>query len=172
MSHSLLVAIDVQKGFINQWTGQIPARIEDLQGRFDRVTATRFVNPEGSAHRKWLHWDRFAPGSEDAGLAFAPRQDAEIIDKSTYTCVTPKFVSNLKLNNIATVHLAGIATDNCILKSAVDLFEAGLRPVVLAFACASHGGPEAHACALLLLKRFIGAGQVMEADPGEGWRPA
>ena len=68
----------------------------------------------------------------------------------------------MKQNRVERVHLCGIATDNCVLKSAVDLFEAGLEPLVLAADCASHGGPECHAAGLLLLARFIGAERVIE----------
>ena len=49
-----------------------------------------------------------------------------------------------------------------MLKSAVDLFEAGIEPVVLADHCASHGGRDCHEAGLKLLKRFIGEGQVVE----------
>ena len=159
---SCLIIIDVQKGFVNQWTGHIPARVEDRQGEFGRVIVTRFVNPPGSPHRRFLGWTRFAAGSADAELAFQPREGARIIDKSTYTCASSDFITELKQNRVERVHLCGIATDNCVLKSAVDLFEAGLEPLVLAADCASHGGPECHATGLLLLARLIGVERVID----------
>ncbi len=158
---SCLIIIDVQKGFINQWTGHLPARVEARQEEFGRVIASRFVNPPGSAHRRLLGWSRFAPDSADAELAFRPRDGARIMDKSTYTCATGDFVKELKQSAVGRVHLCGIATDTCVLKSAVDLFEAGLEPLVLAADCASHGGPECHDAGLLLLARFIGADRVI-----------
>ncbi len=158
---SCLIIIDVQKGFINQWTGHVPARVQARQDEYDRVIVTRFVTPPGSAHRRLLGWPRVGPGSPDVELAFAPRDGAEIMDKSTYTCATDDFVTKLKQNGVGRVHLCGIATDTCVLKSAVDLFEAGLEPLVLAADCASHGGPECHAAGLLLLARFIGAERVI-----------
>ena len=155
-----LLIIDVQRGFINDWTGAIPARVEALQADYRCVIATRFINPPGSLHRRLLGWPRFAPGSRDIELAFRPRDDARVVDKTTYTAVTPDLLGELERGGIEEVHLCGIATDNCVLKTAVDLFEAGIKPVVLADACASHGGPECHACGIRLLKRFIGESQV------------
>ncbi|MCP5366777.1 MAG: cysteine hydrolase [Hyphomicrobiales bacterium] len=162
MAEGILLIVDVQRGFINRDTNHVPDRVAALQDRFARVIATRFVNPEGSMHRRLLHWHRFAPGNGDIELAFTPRPDARILDKAAYTCLTPELRAQWIHEGVDEVHLAGIATDNCVLKTAVDLFEARIRPVVHADACASHGGPACHAAGLMLLKRFIGAEQVVE----------
>ncbi len=161
MPSPALLVIDVQKGFLNDWTAHIPASIEALQDRFETVFVTRFNNPEASNFRKLMGWRRFAPGSEDTELAFTPKKGAIVIDKPAYGCVTPAFLERLRAGGIETVYLSGIATDSCVLKCAVDLFEAGPTPIVLADFCARHGGPECHECGLLLLKRFIGERQVV-----------
>ena len=162
-----LLIIDVQKGFINDATRHIPARVADLARHYDQVIVTRFINREGSAHRRLIHWDRFAPGSDDTPLAFEPPAGAAMIEKSTYSCVDAAFRARLELIGAEEVHICGIATDNCVLKCAVDLFESGFRPVVLADYCASHAGIEYHRWALKILKRMIGAEQVRDA-PGGG----
>ncbi len=161
MAQGCLLIVDVQKGFINSATEHIPARIQALQSDYGIVFASRFLNPPGSMHRRLIGWDRFAPGSEDAELAFAPRPDARIFDKTTYTSLTADLLSMLAREGLGKVHLCGIATDGCVLKSAVDLFEASIEPVVLADACASHGGADCHEAGLKLLRRFIGEGQVV-----------
>lgn len=162
-----LLIIDVQNGFINDATRHIPARVEDLARRYDAVIVTRFINREGSAHRRLIHWDRFAPGSEDTPLAFAPPEGAAMIEKYTYSCVDAGFRARLEVLGAEEVHICGIATDNCVLKCAVDLFESGFRPVVLADACASHAGADYHRWALKILKRMIGIEQVHEPPDGE-----
>ncbi|MCP4330456.1 MAG: cysteine hydrolase [Alphaproteobacteria bacterium] len=161
MPPSCLFIIDVQSGFINRWTSDIPARVEALQNRFDHLVATRFYNPEGSFYRRLIGWDRFAPGSDDIALAFTPRVDARIVDKAQYSCLTAEVAEFLTSSGIERAHLCGIATDNCVLKTAVDLFERGIEPVVMADYCASHGGPECHQAGLLLLARFIGGDQIV-----------
>lgn len=162
MAASCLIVIDVQKGFINPWTAHIPAAVERLQAGYDRVVATRFHNPEGSLYRRLIGWQRLGRETADFPLAFTPRDDAPVIDKASYTCVTADLLEDLERWGAEEVHLCGIATDNCVLKSAVDLFEAGVKPVVLAYAAASHGGPDCHAAGILLLERFIGAAQVVK----------
>jgi len=156
-----LFIIDVQRGFINEWTRHIPDRVAALQEKYDRVVVTRFVNPENSFYRRLIHWSRFAPDSADVALAFAPRADALVVDKAQYSALVPMVADMLGGERIERVDLCGIATDNCVLKTAVDLFERGIVPVVLADACASHGGPDCHEAGLLLLRRLIGRGQVI-----------
>jgi nicotinamidase-related amidase len=161
MSRTCLVVIDVQHGFVNDHTAAVPARVESLQHDFDRVFVTRFYNAEGSPWRRLIHWHRMERDSAEFGLAFSPRPDATVIDKPAYTCVTPAFLRTLSAEGIERVHLAGIATDNCVLKTAVDLFEAGLEPRIHTDACASHGGDEAHRCGLMILGRMIGRDQLL-----------
>jgi nicotinamidase-related amidase len=161
MAEKCLLIVDVQRGFINQWTAHVPAAVEALQRGFRRVVVTRFFNPEGSLYRRLIGWQRFARDSADFPLAFTPPEGAPVIDKPTYTCVGRDFLKTLAAWDVARVHVCGIATDNCVLKCAVDLFEAGVEPVVLAEACASHGGPDCHAAGIKLLQRFIGVRQVV-----------
>lgn len=161
MATSCLIVIDVQKGFINEWTEAVPAAVEAAQNDYDLVIATKFVNEADSPYRRLIGWERFAPGSPDTELAFTPRLGAQIIEKSVYTCVSAAFLEEAKVKGLTRIDLCGIATDNCVLKTAVDLFEAGLTPVVHADLCASHGGRELHESALVILRRFIGDAQVV-----------
>ncbi len=163
MSKRCLLIIDVQKGFVTDATRHIPDKVAALQREYDLVFASRFVNPPGSMHRRLIRWDRFAPETEEAELAFSPRPDAQIVEKTSYTCVSDDLLKTLAKNDISRVDLCGIATDGCVLKTAVDLFEAGVTPVVLADYCGSHGGADCHEAGLLLLRRFIGRDQVVGA---------
>ncbi len=165
MTPSCLFVIDVQRGFVNQWTRDIPARVAALQDRFGHVVVTRFVNPEGSLYRSLMGWQRFAPDSEDAELAFDPRRDAVHVEKAQYSSLTDDCRAFLSGHAFGRIHLCGIATENCVLKTAVDLFEAGIVPVVLSDYCASHGGPDCHQAGLTVLRRFIGPAQVASGEP-------
>ncbi|MGB8274623.1 MAG: cysteine hydrolase [Alphaproteobacteria bacterium] len=157
----VLLIIDVQEGFINDWTRHMPAAVEALQARFPRVVATRFENREGSPFRTLKALARFAPGSAEGRLAFVPRPDAEIAVKTGYTAVSDKFLASLREGQVREVAVSGIATDNCVLVTAVDLFQAGLRPLVLADYCASHAGEAYHRAGLMLLERLVGEGQIV-----------
>ena len=159
---SCLLIVDVQKGFAEGSAEDIPAKVEALQANYDTVVVTRFLNPPGSPWREFMNWGRFAPESKETGLAFTPRPDALLIDKAAYTCVSPDFLAWLRSAGIHTVEICGIDTDICVTKCAVDLFENGIRPVVLKDFCASHAGAEAHERGLKTLARYIGSEQIKE----------
>ncbi len=159
---AILLVIDVQAGFINQWTRHIPEAVQSLQDRFETVFASRFENPPDSPFRKWKGLARFAPGMPETALAFAPCADAHVFAKSGYSAASDEIIVAAKEAD-SPVHLCGIATDNCVLATAIDLFEQGVRPIVIADLCASHGGPEYHEAGLLLLKRLLGEAQIVSA---------
>ena len=157
---SALLIVDVQAGFVNDHTRHILPSVEALQARYDHVYATRFINAQDSPYREWMNWGRFGAESPDIELAFAARADTVVFDKHTYSSVDEQLLAELRRRGIEEVHVCGIDTDVCVTQSAVDLFEAGVRPVVLAASCASHGGPEYHEYALRILRRLIGKAQI------------
>ena len=162
MSRRALLIVDVQNGFINDATQHIVSKVEKLQNEYEHVYATRFVNPKTSPYRELLGWERFGEGSADVPLAFRPVEGVEVFDKSVYTSASEDFLRKLRDKGIDEVFVCGISTDACVSATAVDLFENGIRPVVLAGACASHGGMEYHEAALRILRRLIGKEQVVE----------
>jgi nicotinamidase-related amidase len=161
MPASQLLIIDVQSGFINEWTAHVPLRVAALQDSFDCVLVTRLYNPQKSLYRKLIGWSGFSLGSVDTHLAFTARSDATIIDKSSYSCVNTTLIERLRGEAISRVHVCGIATDGSVLMSAVDLFQAGIEPVVLAHACGSAAGHADHQAGLQILRRLIGQKQVI-----------
>ncbi len=156
-----LLIIDVQKGFINDHTSHIPQLIERLQYTYTYVFATKFYNPPDSFYRKLIHWEKFDEGSHECEFAYEPKRDTYVIGKSVYSCVNDSFLEKLAALNIGEVHISGLETDMCVMKNAVDLFEAGIVPVVLSEFCASCSGETAHRNALQTIRRYIGVDQVL-----------
>jgi nicotinamidase-related amidase len=161
MTKTALLVVDVQKGFINEHTAHIPALIQELLPSYQTIFATRFYNPEGSNYRRLMKWHRFSRESPDTELAFTPTENVRIIDKPLYTCVTDTFLATLDELAITEIHIVGIDTDICVSKCAVDLFERGRTPFVLAKYCASHAGPDLHNAALQIIARYIGKSQII-----------
>ena len=160
-SKTALLVVDVQKGFINEHTAHIPALVQELIPSYQTIFATRFYNPEDSNYRRLLKWHRFSRESPDTELAFKPTENVRIIDKPIYTCVTDTFLATLDELEITAVHIVGIETDICVSKCAVDLFEKGRTPFVLAKYCASYDGPELHKAGLQIIAKYIGADQII-----------
>lgn len=158
---SCLLIVDVQNGFINEHTKHIPAMVEKIQANYDLVFATRFYNTNPSFYRKLIGWHRFDRDSDEFMLAFNLIDSGRIIDKPAYTCVDKLFISELKGYDIEAADVCGMDTDICVTKCAVDLFEYGIEPRVLANYCASYAGTSAHENALRTLERFIGKNQVV-----------
>ena len=158
-----LLIVDVQRGFMSPETRHVAGAAAVLQHRYDLVYVTRFVNQPGSPFRAWLGWERFSASEAETALAFTPRPGAIVIEKGTYSCVDASFLTELQRQGVQEVHLCGVDTDACVLQCAFNLFDAGVRPVVLADVCASSGGSALHEYALAILRRSLGTAQVCEA---------
>jgi len=161
---SMLLVVDVQNGFVNDHTRHVVGIINKLIGAFadrgDAVAFTRFVNTPDSGYARWIGWTRFMQGPENNLFDALDVGTAPVFVKHGYTAFTPEFESYLREQRITRLVLCGIATDGCVLKSAVDAFERGIEPVVVTDACASHAGRELHEAGVLLLGRFIGTRQL------------
>ena len=161
MSGNTLIVVDVQTGFVNEHTRHVVPVVERLQHRYERIYATRFINVGASPYRAFMDWHRFGEDSTDTELAFRPAPHAVVAEKHVYSCVSKELLCELRDRGATEVSLCGIDTDACVLVSAVDLFQNGIRPVVLARACASHAGPEYHEAGLRLLVRLVGRDQIV-----------
>lgn len=139
MSQVLLV-VDVQHCFLNAFTSHVPARIRRLLER-DEYDLVWFTRFVNTEARPYRHILGWHGGSEPPATELAPER----------------------------VLLAGIDTDMCVLKNAMDGFDLGLRPIVLVDCCASTAGLQAHLAGLAVLARNIGADQLQEAGLSEGY---
>ena len=161
---SALLVVDVQNGFVNEHTrhviGPINRLISAFSERREPLAFTRFVNMPDSGYERWIGWTRFMHGPENDLYDAIHAGAGPVFVKHGYTALTPELENYLREQQVERLVLCGIATDGCVLKSAVDAFERGIEPVVVTDACASHGGSEIHEAGLLLLGRFIGAGQL------------
>ena len=167
-----LIVVDVQTGFVNQHSRPALAGVTRLLQEWTErrwpILLTQFVNPPGGQWERLLGWARLR--SEPETLlhpSVAPYASSSVVvRKSTYTGVVGEVERGLNVGHWKTVVLCGIATEGCVLKTAVDLFEhdSGVRPVVVRDACGSHGGAALHETGLLLIERFIGRAQVPTHD--------
>ncbi|MGD1895112.1 MAG: isochorismatase family cysteine hydrolase [Cyclobacteriaceae bacterium] len=158
-----LAVIDVQQGFISSVSAHVPSRIRKLIDRVDFTHRifTRFNNTSNSQYEKLLGWTKLKHKSETDIVTDLQNKATITIDKYVYSSLTPEFLEYLNTHTIREIYLAGIDTDICVLKTAVDLFEHGFRPIVLADCCMSHADISYHQKALDILPRFIGREQIV-----------
>ncbi len=168
-----LLVVDVQLGFLNDYTRHIPARIARLveRGEYDPILFTRFVNKEEGPYRRYLDWHECA-GEPATNLAPELKRFAQpelVFTKPGYAGMSDELATYLQESGYEQVVLAGIDTDMCVLKVAMDVFDLGIRPIVLVDCCASTSGLQSHLAGLAVLARNIGADQLRDAGLGEGW---
>ena len=171
MSEPLLV-VDVQVGFLNDYTSHVPARIVQLieQGDFGPVLFTRFVNVEESPFRRILNWDECAvpPDTELAEEISHLATDERVYSKAGYAGLPDMLGERLVSDGHQRVAVVGIDTDMCVLKVAMDLFDLNIEPIVYVDCCASTAGLQAHLAGLAVLARNIGADHLRDAGLGSG----
>jgi nicotinamidase-related amidase len=167
-----LLVVDVQKGFINEFTRHVPKRIATLieRGDFEPIVFTRFINSEGSAYRRLLDWHECGDSPEiDLADEVSPFADPALtFSKPGYAGISDELAAYLRDHQIEEIAIAGIDTDMCVLKVAMDAFDHGIKPVVLADCCASTSGLQSHFAGLAVLARNIGANQLQDAGLGSG----
>ena len=155
---SCLLIVDVQKGFINESTKHIPDCIGNLikEHRYDHIVASKYVNNEDSPHYKLAHWDGLMD-RESQALCEVVSQNAEMVfEKNINSCFTDEFEAFVVKEQVSIIHIVGIDTDCCVMKTAFDCFDKGMPFKVLIDYCASSGGTELHKAAEKIMMRSLG----------------
>ena len=172
-SNEILMVVDVQNGFVNEKSEHVVDPIASFLDQWlsggKEAVLTRFINDPGSAWERLIHWTRLRTSPEidlhpKIQSAIAGKQHASVVDKRTYSSLIDPVFELLERNKPERVLVCGIATESCVLKTAVDLFESGYTPVVLEDLCASHAGPKIHESGLLIISRFIGRDQIVNSS--------
>ena len=152
----LLLVIDVQRDFINEYTVK---KLEDIQslvdsGKYDIVAFTRFINDENSIWYNKLNYKGCM--TKEQQEIMLNTYDYKIFDKKTYTAVNEELRKYISDNNINQIYICGFDTDACVQKTALDLFEQRYNVCVLKDYCMCGQGEELHKEVIKNLKRLIG----------------
>ncbi len=156
-----LLIIDIQQGFIDKNTQTAKVRIDELvkSNIFDRVIASVYENFEGSPITRLMGWHGMTD-SGDRKLAGEAVQADHFVCKTGYSAYCNSLVEFLKTENGGNepecVFVCGVDTECCVLMTAADLFEAGIRPVVLTYYCGSSSGEKSHEAGVLSMESIVG----------------
>lgn len=171
ISRSGLIVVDMQNGFFNGYSQPVLEPVVSLVARWREaggaVVFTRYHNYPGSPFERLINWSQLQTSPQiDLNEALSNEADEAlaIIDKKIYSLFTPEGAALVDGQGWTDLVFCGIATESCVLKSAVDAFERDLTPWIVTDACSSHGGQEAHEAGLLVARRFIGAGQLVTSE--------
>ena len=161
--NTALIVTDVQKYFENPATKPIIKKIQtylkNKSGQYRAIYFTIFKNNPQAPLWKISDWQ---------GCTNSPETDiCEQIKEFTnqnnlfYKNVlsaykVPEIKSGLKQNKISQVDLCGFDTDCCILATAYDLFDCGIKPIILENLTWSTYKEKLHQPALQMIARNIG----------------
>jgi Amidases related to nicotinamidase len=166
---SCLLLIDVQNGFVSDKTKHILPRMRRLikEGNFDHVVATRFVNQKDGPYVRFMGWEKLMSEEETKLIDFVDKSAEKVFKKSIYSAVNAGLLKFAKDNSIDTFYLAGIDTDCCILKTAVDMFEKNMDFKVLLNYSASNGGRKSFNASVTVMNRLVGGDRLISGkfDP-------
>jgi nicotinamidase-related amidase len=167
-----IVIVDVQRGFMNEFTHHIPERVGRLVERagHEPLLFTRFVNVAESPYHRFLDWHEVVgpPDTELVPEMVRLAGRGRVFEKRGYTGLPDELAQHLREIAVEEVTVVGIDTDMCVLKIAMDIFDLGIRPIVLTDCCASTLGAASHLAGLAVLSRNIGPQQLREAGLSEG----
>lgn len=145
-----LIIVDLQEGFINRSNQHVVSRVERLQHQYQYVYASQFMLDTQEQNEMFLR----------ENLAFAPREDAKIFQKSTHNAATNEIIQDLRSTGVQQVHVCGVETNVCVLATAIALLDEGFYVVVRTEACASNSRKydwdeeKFHRAALMMMKNM------------------
>lgn len=156
-----IIIVDMQKGFINDNNRHIIEKINSYlkNNTFDNIIYTKYVNYEGSPFVKILDWHAMkVPEEQEFCVDFI--NGATIIPKVGYG-VKQEDILKLKKLNIDEIEVCGTDTDACVLAVAFQLFDNGIKPIILKDLCASSSSNiEMHNMAIKVMERQFGKDNV------------
>jgi nicotinamidase-related amidase len=164
----VLIVVDMQCGFVRPASSHIVDTVVDVVSRWQEnggdTVFTKYVNDPAMPFERLLHWTRLRESPEiDIVPALQPyaANATAVLEKRIYTMFTDEGETLVHRHGWTDLFICGIATESCVLKSAVDAFERNLTPWILEDACGSHAGPVAHDAGILVASRFIGRDQII-----------
>ena len=166
---AVLVVVDVQNGFVREESRHVVPVVVDLVNRWQAaggdVVFTRYINYAGSPFERLIKWSELMDSPQiDIVPELQPyvEKATAVIDKTMYSLFADARGSALvRERGWNDIYVCGIATESCVLKTAVDAFELDLTPWLIEDASASHAGLAVHESGILVTQRFIGEGQII-----------
>lgn len=155
----VILLVDIQEGYMNDELRTLPKNIEKHVKNYDYdlVIATRLINKNDSLHQTDIYIKDMTVFSSKAKLVDPIDKIADfVLMKSTYTSYTPDVAKLLEKKEVKQVYLAGLNTETSILATALDLFDKGIKPIILSHLCHSTHGKSINDAALEILRIAIG----------------
>lgn len=163
MINKALIVVDAQKFFLTQKTRGIVKQIQEYLNKhwsdYKIVYFTIFKNDPSAPVWRISNWkDCATPPDTDICDEIKPFTNSKnLFYKNFFSAArVTQIKEGLRQNKISEVDLCGFDTDCCVLATAYDLFDQGIKPVVLENLTWSTSREKLHVSALKMLRRNIG----------------
>jgi len=158
-----LIVIDVQKYFLNKNSKKFVLRIRDYLKQhfsdYSQVYFTIFKNDSTSSLWKISEW-RDLTGPPETEICDEIKEftnDKNMHYKNILSAFkVPAIKKSIRDNKISEVHLCGFDTDCCVLATTYDLFDQGIKPVLLENLTWSTSKDNLHESAIQMIERNVG----------------
>ena len=162
-NQTALLIVDMQAGFLNPsltpFMEKVQNYIDNVGHRYDKILATKFINPKPSKWRELLDWERCGENTQDTDIKIRLPKNTQIIEKPSYGLIHVKNAFDI-FKDQQIVDILGVDTDACVLSCAMDLFDMNIKVQVLSDLCCSTQGERYHYIALEILRRNLGQEQI------------
>ncbi|WP_150468392.1 isochorismatase family protein [Francisella sp. SYW-9] len=158
----LLIIVDMQKGFDDINPNNMVKTFNNISETFDDICFAMFENQQGSLFETKLKWRNFQ-NEEDRSLinGIDVPERAKFIWHSTYTVYTKELKQLiLKLNN-PDIYIAGLFSNVCLIKLAMDMFDDGIVPYIIKDLSRSNSIDGVHNVAFATMKMAIGPDRII-----------
>lgn len=165
MGKQLIIGVDLQEGFLNEETrtNGFVEHVEYFLERQpkERVVLSKFINEPNSNFEKLTFYTDLMP--DDPKTELIGRLESfkfEVIEKAAYSAWHSPIIERVEKQGISDIIIFGLDTEACVLKTALDVFDSGLRPIILEDLCYSSSGAHGHKAGINLLKVLLGPDQI------------
>ena len=161
IDNNLLIIIDLQNEFINEYTNNSINEIKTLinSNKYNNIIFTRFINSNNNPTFTKLKWNGCL--DEESKKICIDTNNYKILDKETYSAYNNELIKYLNDNRIDNIYLCGIDIECCVLITALNLFENGYNVYVLKDYSYCTNGIDRKNNAIEILKRNIGKDRVI-----------
>lgn len=161
IDNNLLIIIDLQNEFINEYTNNSINEIKTLisSNKYNNIIFTRFINSNNNPTFTKLNWNGCL--DEESKKICIDTNNYKILDKETYSAYNSDLVNYINDNRIDNIYLCGIDIECCVLITAMNLFENGYNVYVLKDYSYCTNGINRKNNAIEILKRNIGKDRVI-----------
>lgn len=152
--------IDIQHGFMRNGAESVVPTVATLVKSWpqDKLFYLRYRNYPGSLFSRHLDWHEFMSSGQINIVPEVYVDGAPVFEHYGYR---PPDTLIEVLRGFETVGICGVDTDACVMAAVFALWDAEIRPIVLADYCMSSGGRSFHLAALDLMMRQFGTDAVI-----------